>query len=217
MTINEYFDKVFLINVAARKDRLEHAYAEASKHRFTFERFDAYLPFEVCGRVEVNAACTASHRALLEVTAYHKWNRVLILEDDFEIVVPNFEESFTAFVTDLPDDWEMAYLGGGFQADPQYRVSPNVVRTNGICTTSSYAVKWQSARKIAPHICGIGPIDCLYYHFNETLQTYIATPRMIVQMEGFSDIQGRVMANHHSMLDPHHLARLAARPNGGYR
>ncbi len=35
-----------------------------------------------------NMGCTASHRGVLELICHHRWQRTLILEDDFMIVVP---------------------------------------------------------------------------------------------------------------------------------
>lgn len=214
MKLNDYFDQIFCINLKSRPDRMEEAAREAHRHSFAFQTFRAYTADDmyfnetVSDSTRANAGCVASHRALLELVAFNHWERVLILEDDFQVVVPNLEQAFTKSSSELPSDWDMFYLGGSYAEDPKARFSPHLIRTNGMMTTSSYAVTWKAARRMAPNICGSGPIDSLYHHWNRTLNCYCAEPRMMVQSEGFSDIQGRVMANHHSMLDSEHISKL---------
>jgi hypothetical protein len=148
--------------------------------------------------------CTASHRALLEIIAYHEWPRVLILEDDFEICVPDFSEQFAAAIGEVPDDWDMIYLGGGYGEPPQYRHSEHVIRVNRTMTTSSYAVTDRMARRLALHVYGNGPIDSIYGGFHRDARCYIVQPRLMVQYANVSDLTLRHMDNAPSMLDPHH-------------
>lgn len=214
MKLNQFFDHIFCINLKSRPDRLEQAAQEAHKNGFAFQTFDAYpakgMYFDGAANdsTKANAGCVASHRALLEIVAWNRWGRVLILEDDFQVVVPDLEAAFTDAAKELPDNWDMFYLGGSYAEDPKSRHSPRLIRTNGMMTTSSYAVTWQAARKMAPNIHGTGPIDSLYHKWNRELNCFCADPRMMIQRTGFSDIQGREMENGSSMLDPHHVARL---------
>lgn len=200
-----YFDKIFILNRAARTDRWQHCVEEMDRFGITkYERFDAYDHALIDGWVGGNGGCTASHRAMLDVIAYHKWPRTLILEDDFKIVREDFHSIFSQIIDVVPTDWQMLYLGGHYQEKPHSRVNLNVIRTGGILTTSSYAVTWQTARLIAPNIYGSGPIDALYLKWNRELKTYMFQPRLIVQHESYSDLQGRVMDNSGCMLDASH-------------
>ncbi len=208
MTLNDYFDKIILISLVRATDRLDQCVAQFQQHGIeNILYFDAYdMP------TDENRGCTASHRAALDLIAYHEWDRTLILEDDFQVVHDNFQERFAEAIVEVPDDWQMLYLGGHFAEDPIRRVSPHVVRCAHMKTTSSYAVTYAQARLMAPFICGHGPIDELYSTYNRDCNTYILDPRLMVQRECYSYIQGHVMNNALCMLDPHHLARMDARP-----
>jgi len=205
MTLNEYFTRIICISLKRRQDRRDHALSEAKKHNFTFEFFDGY---DIKAEGGGNYGCNASHRALMEIIAYNRWPRVLVLEDDNEFVVTDANAAFSEAIGEVPDDWEWLYLGGSFSNDPKRRISPHVVQINGMMTTSSYAVTWQTARHVAPWIQGGMGIDSLYQGFTAKMRAFVLTPRLCVQYENMSDIQCRVMNNSHSMLDPHHLARL---------
>lgn len=205
--IEEWATKIFVINRDARTDRWQQCLEEFGKFGITkFERFQAYDHAEIDGHIGGNGGATTSHRALLDVIAYNKWPRVLILEDDFEIVRPDFHELFDMMIKEVPDDWAMLYIAGHYAEKPQSRVSPHVIRIGAMMTTSSYAVTWQTARLIAPNIYGSAPIDTLYYRWNRELKCYIFQPRLMVQRESFSDLQGRVMDNKPCMLDGRHEA-----------
>lgn len=202
----EYFGgRLFCINCAHRTDRWEHAQAQFAKFGLTtVQRFDAHTGVIVHDQVNNNAGCTASHRALLEIIAFNRWPRAFIFEDDFEIIYEDFHDRWARYIKDVPADWDMIYLGAGYGEPPVARVSPHVIRAARLLTTSSYGITWQHARKIAPYISGIGPIDSLYGGFHRDARTYIFQPRLVVQYPNFSDLQGREMDNSQSMLDRAH-------------
>lgn len=204
-TIEDYFDRIIVINRAARIDRWTHCLEQFLKHSITkFERFDAYDHGKIDGWVGGNGGCTSSHRAVLDVIAYHKWPRTLILEDDFEIIHDDFHAKFSEMISEVPDDWEMLYLGGHYAEKPQSRVSKHVIRMARMMTTSSYGITWQMAREMAPVIYGSAPIDTQYYQFHLSHKCYIFQPRLMVQYESFSDLQGYKMNNVPAMTDTNH-------------
>lgn len=205
ITIEDYFTRIFVINREARKDRWDECCALFSKYNLTkVERFQAYDHGNIDGWVGGNSGCVSSHRALLDIIAYHKWPRTLILEDDFHIIHENFHELFNQMIPEVPDDWDMLYLGGHYGEKPQYRVSPHVIRINRMLTTSSYGITWQQARKMAPNIYGGGPIDSLYGQWNVDDKCFILQPRLMIQRDSFSDLQGRNMSNRDCMTNPDH-------------
>jgi len=218
MKINDYFDGVYCINLPSRADRRKHAEEQFNKHGLNV-RFCDGIPGDSFRDIRGgdtdydrgfrgNMGCTASHRAILDMIAREGCHRGLVFEDDVEFVTDDLQRDFAAWISEVPQDWQMLYLGGSFQEDPLYRVSAHVVRTRDMMTTSSYAVTGAAAKHIAPHVCGVGPIDSIYQQFNRELPTYIFTPRLAVQYENMSDIQSRVMNNSMSMLDAGHLNRL---------
>ncbi len=205
-SLNDYFDKILCINMTRRKDRLDKAIEQSIRHNFTFERFEGH---DMPGWG--NNGCTASHRGVLELICHHGWQKTLILEDDFLVLYDNMTERFFEMLPEVPTDWALCYLGAGYAEVPQARVSRHVIRAGHLKTTSSYAITYAQARKMAPHIAGIGPIDELYAQFNRNDPTYIFDPRIFAQSEGYSDIE--CLTNNHSMsmLDPGHVMLLDAR------
>lgn len=203
--IEQFADKLFVINRDSRTDRKAQYEAEFEKHGITrYERFQAYDQATIDGWVGGNGGCTTSHRALLDVIAYHKWKWTLVFEDDVEFVHPDMQQRFAAMIGDLPADADMLYIGGHYGEKPQSRVSKHLIRIGAMLTTSSYAITWQFARHMAPNIYGSGPIDSLYAHFNRTGKCYCFQPRLAVQRTSFSDLQGRVMENKSCMMDTRH-------------
>lgn len=203
MKITDYFDKIILIHLERRTDRWEECVAELDAVGLR-DAVTVFKGHDMPG--DGNRGCTASHRGVLELIGHHGWERTLILEDDFKIVAPDFHGAFEAMIGEVPADWEMLYLGGHYQEGPQARVSPRVLRIGRMMTTSSYAVTLAFARRIAPWICGIGPIDTLYYETHMQGRCYICQPRLMVQRAGFSDLQQHWMDNGGCMMDGAHEA-----------
>lgn len=216
-----WLNAVFLINLAKRTDRMEQATVEMRKidqlnssvpHwdgiAATFHRFDAYGGLiDHNGKVNGNLGCTNSHRAVLELIAFHRYEKALVIEDDIMLrpsQAETFAANFDAVTRELPDDWKMLYLGGSYGENPKRRYSPHLIETNAVMTTSSYVVGWQQARHMAPHISGIGPIDSLYHRFNKEPGCFMAYPRFFVQRPGYSDLQERDSEHITSMEDAAH-------------
>lgn len=217
MNINSYFDATICINRDARPDRWQHFKEQCARYGIYSTRFRAHDGAMPDGSFNGNFGCTASHRGVLELIAHHGWKRTLIFEDDAEVVEPGrygdhavgrlpFAQQWEQIVPEIPDDWDMLYLGGHYGSPPLSRVSPHVIRINTMLTTSSYAVTAKFARKVAPHIYGGGPIDSLYGQFQPGHKCYCVQPRLFVQYTNVSDLQHREMENAQCMLDPNHEA-----------
>lgn len=200
MTLNDYFDKIICINIDHRTDKWAHCQAQFERYAIRdVLRFSGYYMPK-----DGNTGCTAAHRGVLELINHHGWQKTLILEDDFEVVHNDMQQKFSSMIGEVPEDWDMLYLGGHYAEKPQYRVSNHVIRMGRMMTTSSYAVKHSFSRAIAPFICGIGPIDVLYYGSHIACNCYIFQPRLMVQYETFSDIQEKSCNNRPCMSDTRH-------------
>ena len=124
-----------------------------------------------------------------------------VLEDDFDIIFEDFHERFESYVKQVPPDWDLIYLGGGYGEAPMARTADHVFRVGRMMTTSSYGITLDYAKKLAPALVCAGPIDCLFSDRNREAKAYVLSPRMIVQFPNYSDLQGRHMDNSQSMLD----------------
>lgn len=200
-TLNEYFDAVLCINLPSRTDRWEHAREQFTKHKIEAQRVEGV----VWPKYE-NDGCVQAHATCLELIASMGWKRTLILEDDFEFRFEDSQEQFGVMVSEVPDDWQMLYLGGHYAEKPRGRVSEHVILTGHIKTTSSYGVTLAFAKEVAPVLrkAFLCPIDELYHCYNVNRPSYIFQPRLVVQYNNFSDIQQRDCNNAPCMEDTRH-------------
>lgn len=203
--LEQFFPRIFVINLARRADR----WAECLEHFLMFgitryERFEGIPKFRDDGRGDGNAGCVASHRALLDKIVAEQIPHALILEDDFQITRGDAMDCFADWLPEVPADWDFLFLGGHYAEPPIERVSKHVIRSGQMLTTSSYGITLAMATKMAPAISGGGPIDSLYGGFQREAKTYILSPRLMIQRPSYSDLQERHMDNAPAMLDTRH-------------
>ena len=221
MSFADYWDGIICIHRYDREDRRDHISSQSKKHGICFDMFDAHSGVLHDGKLSGNAGCTASHRGVLEIIA-QRFGQWLILEDDFEVVEPGkwnydhdarrhggrkpFHDQWAEIEPDIPENWDMRYLGGHFAEPPIARVNKHIVKIGRMFTTSSYGITAEFARKIAPYIFGVGPIDTLYGQFHRVNDCFIVDPRLMVQYTNKSDLSGEEVNNAIAMLDPRHIS-----------
>lgn len=204
ITLNSVFDKIICINRTARTDRWANVQRQCEKFGITLDRFEAHEGTMSDGSFNGNHGCTASHRGVLELICHNKWPLTLVLEDDFQIVDESFCEMFAEMWPEVPADFDWIWLGAGYAEDPIARVNGSVIRAGRLLTTSSYGITYKMARKIAPHVSGVGPIDSLYGSWQREAVTLVLSPRLMVQADGMSDLTGQFSRNSNSMTDIFH-------------
>lgn len=215
-SFQQYWDKIICINRRARSDRWEHVKSETCLLGISVDRFEAH-DFADCvfdGFPNGNAACTASHRGVLELICHHQWPRTLVLEDDFHVINPRedrrprkqFHEQWAEIEPEIPPEWDLLYLAGHYGSPPQRRISQHLIKVNTMLTTTAYGITPRFARKIAPYIYAGGPIDNLYSRFTADNLCYCVQPRLFVQYPNISDLHHRFMDNSKCMLDGSHEA-----------
>lgn len=221
MRFTDHFNKVIVINLRRRRDRLarfmdQMDHIGVSMAEVTvFEAYDKPLHE---GLPNGNMGCTASHRAVLEIIAFNRWERVMVFEDDAMVrpeFINGFDGEFRAMFEAVPKDFAICYLGAHYADVPKRRVNDHVIEANRVLTTSSYIIGHKQARLMAPYISGVGPIDNLFSGFTERGNSYILEPRMFVQYTSESDLTGRIANYEPCMTDTSHVAamdRQAASP-----
>ena len=109
-----FVDKILFINLENRKDRLDEINNEFKKmniHNDLIYRVDAIYDKD-CG----HRGCTLSHIKALKIAKENNWNRILILEDDFQF---NLSKERVLFLLNTLykniDKWNVFMLGiGGY-------------------------------------------------------------------------------------------------------
>ncbi len=198
--LNKYFDKIYLINLDKRTDRLEKCNEEFAKINSTFTRIPAIdgskLKIKLDnqdGKVRWNKGAYALAKTtvnLLEDAIDNNYERILIFEDDIEFS-PLFDIVADDFFKIMPEKYDLAFLGITHTGYPSmYNTHWDRVRSAFSC----------HAYSVGKHMLGTykkmleeleNPID---YYTNLIIggrQNSFATHKKLVyQVSGISDIEG---------------------------
>ncbi len=140
MSLLDYFDKAYCINLDDRKDRWEECVDE-------FNKINALNDVERFSAVEHErgiAGCTLSHYEIIKKCKNDGCKKVLIFEDDVE-----FDEDDTFYeILDKSlyqlgkqESWyDMFYLGGNPKGNSNVRVDENLVKLDNVKTTHAYVI-----------------------------------------------------------------------------
>ena len=194
------FDRVVVINLKRRSDRLDRFWNHYETIRWPFKRpvvFEAVdgskIPVPEGWKAGTGAwGCMQSHRQILEKALMDGCQSILILEDD-AYFVPQFAGAVSRFIEDLPSDWEGLMIGGQhFAATP--KVSNNIVRCVNTQRTHCYAVRGQLMRDLYAKWCASsGHCDHVMGPFLGGYKVYAPEIFLCAQDANKSDISGRLL------------------------
>jgi GR25 family glycosyltransferase involved in LPS biosynthesis len=143
----------------------------------------------------------------------NNYERILVLEDDFEFVenVETVEVTMSEAIKQLPDNWHLLFLGCQPTNGFQYRHSANLLNLQKAYATHSVLYSKQGIKEIMARGMEY-PIDNWLCDNIEILgHTYCTYPFLCTQREGFSDI-GRTMINWQPFMQPRYQQKLAEMP-----
>ena len=191
------FDHCFFLNLDRRPDRWQ-AFCERLPHDWPFPtptRFSG-VDGRCCTVPESWQAtpgaygCMLSHRMILERAADND-ESVLILEDD-AVFRPGFASEAIRLLTVVPRGWHQLYFGG--QHDkllPPEPVVSGLVRCCGTRKTHAYAVSPDGAAQLAIALQAADThADCVFHKLHRNIAAYAASPWLVGQAAGISDIFG---------------------------
>lgn len=184
MRINDYFDKVVVINLDKRTDRLEKITKQLDDLGITFERFSA---IDGTGKNPIIAG-RDSH---LQVWRENLGKKVLVLEDD-AYFVDNFQERFEQIIQTLPDNWDVFYLGALLD-----KMTGKVIKVNNdwyrqiVSTgTQAYCVHPDLMQYCIDRLeIYDGYIDVGLRILAEDMNAYITQPNLVTQYPSYSDLR----------------------------
>lgn len=109
-------DKIYLINLPHRTDRLRMAKKQFEKAGINdyniFKAIDA-RKLRIKGVVEDNQGligCFLSHFVILQEAIRYNYKRIAVFEDDM-IFVDDFKDKYEHAMNQIPDKWQLLYLG----------------------------------------------------------------------------------------------------------
>lgn len=199
MKLNDYFEKVFCINLQRRMDRRSEMEAEFEKHGIEVEFIKAIdgslmsVPEKMSEDGTMISpgywGCLLSHLRVVKEAKARGYKNYAIFEDDSDFH-PDFQKRFSKLITRIPDDWDMIYFGGNNMEKPKM-IADNVARISKTYTTHAFAAKetiydymieaWDKIEKLDI------TLSKLHKHFN----CYIFQPHLVMQRASHSDILNR--------------------------
>jgi hypothetical protein len=195
--LSETFDRVVVINLARRPERLERFWTLLGQWPFKtpqrIEAVDGAVVGVPAGWDKGPGAwgCLLSHRAVIEKAIADNVRALLVLEDD-AYPVKNFPELAGKFMANVPGDWDGLMLGAEHLLPPT-PISPGVVRCQASNRSHAYAVRGQFMQTLAQFWRNTTNDHCdliissLMRHF----KLYAPDPLVIGQDAGQSDVTGR--------------------------
>lgn len=122
MTLNQYFDHVYCLNLPESKERAEMTLSRAQTFGISFsfypaisgkifgDIFSGYKESRETSLTNPNyMACALSHLSIYRHALENGHNRILIIEDDL-LFYENLRDHFASSIRDVPDDWWLLYL-----------------------------------------------------------------------------------------------------------
>lgn len=186
MKVNEFFDKIVVINLDRRTDRMEKLDLQLKELDIQYKRFSAVDAIKL--NIDPIVAGLRSH---LQVIKDNIGRRVLVLEDD-AYFVDNFNEKFRKIMQTLPEDWDIFYLGALVPKDVGQINMVNRHWGIQVLTTGSQAY---CIRPEMQHYFISRLEDYNYYidiglrDFAKGYKPYITQPNLVTQFPSYSDLR----------------------------
>lgn len=204
----ELFKNTLFINLEHRTDRLESVNKELAKLGITGERFNAI-------KTRVGAiGCTLSHIKCLEIAKERGYEYVFICEDDICFLQPEvLKHSIQQFYENTTIEWDVLLIGGN-NVPPYEKTTDYCIRVSNCQTTTGYIAKKSyydtlitnfrdsvsnlirepgNARQYA--------LDIYWKRLQHVHRWYMLYPFTVVQLDGYSDIENRLVDYRGLMLD----------------
>lgn len=180
----KFFDKVFLINLDSRTDRLKIADCHLKEQGIEYERFPAIKNENgIKGLI-------LTMRELFKECLSRGYNNVLVLEDDAQMLFPAVP-FLNEIIPQLPNDYDCFHLGLNLLTNPQ-RVSSNILLINTSYATHAVAYSKAGMEYIMPYLMRdeIQPYDILLmHHVQPNKKCYATFPMLCTQRPNYSDIE----------------------------
>jgi GR25 family glycosyltransferase involved in LPS biosynthesis len=195
--ISETFDRVVVVNLARRPERMERFWKLLKDWPFKkpdrFEAVDGEAVGAPMGWDKGPGAwgCLLSHRTLLDQAIADGVNSLLVLEDD-AIPVDHFGSLSADFLRNVPDDWDGLMLGTEHLLEPE-AIRFGVVRCIAANRTHAYAVRGRFMKTLSQfwHNTTNDHCDIVLSSLMRHFKVYAPDPLLIGQDTGISDITGR--------------------------
>ena len=187
MRVNEYFDKVVVINLDRRPDRMEILGKQLDELEIQYERFSA-----IDSKERGISPVLAGKLSHVEVLKGQNGQKVLILEDDAHFV-DGFTERFSRVTETLPWNWDIFYLGVLLGTTGKLERYNNHWHRQVVSTgTQAYCVNPNKVDYfIEKQLEWDGFVDVCYRVLASETNAYVTQPNLVTQFPSYSDLRER--------------------------
>jgi hypothetical protein len=211
--LSGYFDRVVVINLARRPERMEKFWSLLGDWPFKKpERFDAIegqkFPMPAQWTAGVGAwGCQLSHRAVLDRALADGVKSILVLEDDAYPIV-GFAALAGKFLKEVPNDWDCLMLGAQ-HLRPPIPVSVGVMRCVASNRTHAFALRGKFLRTLRDvwALNQVDHCDIVLSSLMRIFKAYAPNPLLIGQDCGVSDVT--YQSERLRFVDPKHAEQIA--------
>jgi hypothetical protein len=195
MQLNKFFDHIYCINLDRREDRFKESLDEFSKNGIeNVERFsatdgiliprDGYSDSMKAGDI----GSLLTHKRLFNDAISNGYENFLLVEDDVQFS-ENFSEKFSEVINDLPDNWQIFYLGGNNNLGTPMPITERLAIANRTLATHSISFKKEVYEDILNLLNSNEPNDVTYSNNLYKFNSFICYPPLSWQRPGWSDVE----------------------------
>jgi hypothetical protein len=186
-------EKIFVINLAHRVDRLESIKKELVRVGF-IDKMEIVPGVIIEGRPEAGIA--SARATCLDLAKQRGYEIVMILEDDCKFIVDGdtFSNEINTFLETCPLDWNGLWFGSFWQVENIELFNYNWVIPSNFCQDTAVIINKRFYEKLLQHykICIEENINIDAY-VSSNIPIYALKTRLCCQADGFSDRTGMCM------------------------
>jgi glycosyl transferase family 25 len=198
----------FYINLEHRVDRKVQVEEELKTIGIKAERFNAI-------KMENGAiGCSMSHLKILQDAVANKLDHLLIVEDDITFLKPEvFKTQINKFFELHGNNWDVILLAGN-NMPPYKSIDDTCIQVSRCQTTTGYLVNGHYIKVLMQNVkLGLTnliskprehskfAIDKFWFILQQASKWFLITPLTVVQREGYSDIEKRIISYENIMVD----------------
>ena len=202
MRLFDRFDKVFLVNLDKRTDRLENFQKQVTEYNLgDYQRVSAIDGTTIDLKNYTNRlrpgelGLILTNLSIIKLAKENKYETILILEDDcnFSEEIKKVDEYFSL----LPLDWDMLYMGGNHNTHmgvtPPIKVNEKVMKLHSTYSTHFIGMKSTLYEHIESMLSRYQePLDLSYVRLQKIFNIYSFYPAIANQIVDYSDIQNNI-------------------------